>query len=65
MVLARPGGKTEEIEFNGGANTSSLKEAAVTIQRVITQLGQEGYVLKSTFGGSAGYGATLIFMKEK
>jgi hypothetical protein len=64
MVIARPDGKTEEVEFNGGLNSSSLKDAAVTIQRVISGLSQEGYVLKSTFTGSQGYGSTLVFMKE-
>ena len=64
LVIARPGGKTEEVELNGGINSTSLRESALTIQRVITNLSQEGYVLKSTFTGLQGYGATLVFIKE-
>jgi hypothetical protein len=64
MLIARPGGKTEEVEFNGGVNSTSIKEGAVTIQRVISGLVQEGYALKSTFTGLQGYGSTLVFVKE-
>ena len=64
LVIARPGGKTEEVELNGGVNSASLKESALTLQQVITNLSQEGYALKSTFTGLQGYGATLVFIKE-
>ncbi|TGE29715.1 hypothetical protein [Hymenobacter metallicola] len=65
LIIARPGDKTEEMKLNGGTNSSSMQEAALTIQHVTTGLYQEGYVLKSTFSGSGGFGATLIFVKEK
>lgn len=64
LVIARPGGKTEEMELNGGINSASLKESALTLQQVITNLSLEGYALKSTFTGLQGYGATLVFIKE-
>ena len=64
IVIARPGGKTEEVDYNGGINVTSLKESAVTLQRVISNLSQEGYVLKSTFTGLQGFGSTLVFVKE-
>ena len=64
LIIARPGGKTEEVELKGGINSTSLKESTITIQRVITGLSQEGYALKSTFTGLQGFGATLVFMKE-
>jgi hypothetical protein len=64
IIIARPEGKTEEVDFNGGASASSLKQGAITLQRVISGLSQEGYVLKSTFSGSGSNGATLVFIKE-
>ncbi|GAB3663957.1 hypothetical protein GCM10027594_32460 [Hymenobacter agri] len=64
VVVVRPNGKTEEYDLNGGLNANSMKEAGLTIQRLVTTLTQEGYTLKSTFSGSQGFGATLIFIKE-
>jgi hypothetical protein len=65
LVIVRPGGKTEEVDYAGGTNAKSLTDSGITVQRVITKLYQEGYVLKSTYSGSAVSGATLIFLKEK
>jgi hypothetical protein len=65
LVIVRPGGKTEEVEYAAGTNAKSLTDSGIIVQRVITKLYQEGYVLKSTYSGSPGAGATLIFLKEK
>lgn len=65
IVLIRPGGKTEEIESKGGPGVGNIKESGLILQRLITELCQDGYTLKSTFTGLAGYGATLVFIKEK
>lgn len=64
MVIVRPGGKADDYSFNAGTSTTNLREGGLTIQRVITNLAQEGYTLKSTFSGVDGV-ATLVFTKEK
>lgn len=65
MVIVREGGKTEELEFAGGYSLKQLSSSGLLMQQVFSKLYEEGYALKSTFGGSSGFGATLLFVKEK
>lgn len=65
IIIVRPGGKTEEIELNRGLRGKGLTEGGITLQRVFTQLAQEGYTIKSTFTGASIHTSTLIFMKDK
>jgi hypothetical protein len=65
IVIAYPGGKTEDLPFNTNTDSKGLVESTKQVQQIVTSLSQQGYELKSTFGGHAGYGATLIFVKGK
>ena len=65
MVIVREGGKTEELEFAGGYSLKQLSSSGLLMQQVFSKLYEEGYSLKSTFGGSSGFGSTLLFVKEK
>jgi hypothetical protein len=65
IVIARAGGKTEEIPFNAGYSSKGLAESTSQFQQTIASLYQQGYALKSTFSGGAGSVATLVFVKEK
>jgi hypothetical protein len=63
VVLAYPGGKTEEQEFKAGFTNKAQDESASEYQKLITKLYQQGYTLKSTFGPGNGALHTLIFVK--
>ena len=65
IVIARAGGKTEEVPFNAGYSSKGLAESTSQFQQTIAALYQQGYALKSTFSGGAGSVATLVFVKEK
>ena len=65
FVIGRPGGKIEELSFNPNYTSKGLAESTDQLQKAIASLYQQGYTLKSTFGGAGGSVATLIFVKEK
>lgn len=65
IVIARAGGKTEEVLFNGSYSSKGLAESTSQFQQTVASLYQQGYTLKSTFSGGAGSVATLVFVKEK
>jgi hypothetical protein len=61
FVIARPGGKTEEVSFNWKLTNQGLAESSVQLQQAVTSLYQQGY----TFGSGSSSVSTLIFVKEK
>lgn len=65
IVIARTGGKTEEVPYNANYTSKALAESTSQFQRTIESLYQQGYALKSTFSGGGGSVATLVFVKEK
>jgi hypothetical protein len=65
LVIARAGGKTEEILFNSNYTSKALAESTSQFQQVVASLYQQGYALKSTFSAGSGGVASLIFIKEK
>ncbi|RZK32819.1 MAG: hypothetical protein EOO63_00075 [Hymenobacter sp.] len=65
LLIVRGEGKREDVEFSAGVSPNHLGTSGEVMQRVFAKLYQEGYTLKSTFGGSQGYVSTLIFVKEK
>jgi hypothetical protein len=67
LVIARAGGKTEEVLFNGSYSRKGLAESTSQFQQTVASLYEQGYALKSTFssGASAASVATLVFVKEK
>jgi hypothetical protein len=65
FVIGRPGGKVEELSFNPNYTSKGLAESTGQLQKAVASLYQQGYTLKSTFGGAQGSIATLIFVKEK
>jgi hypothetical protein len=56
-------GKTEIIESDGGGGKKDIVASAETLQKLIAGLLQQGYTLKSTFGGVQGNMSTLVFVK--
>lgn len=57
-AVARNGAKAEVQDMKGdGAEETEF------CQRIIAKLYQEGYTLKSTFGGSGSMTGTLVFVK--
>jgi hypothetical protein len=65
MVIVRGLGKNERIDLADGSNNKGLVSSGEAIQQAIAKLYQEGYSLRSTFGGHQGSASTLIFVKEK
>jgi hypothetical protein len=65
MVIVRGPGKNEQIDLPVGTHTKGLVSSGEVIQQAIAKLYQEGYSLKSTFGGHQGSASTLVFVKEK
>jgi hypothetical protein len=65
LIIVRGPGKNEQIDLLTSTNTKGLISSGEAIQQAIAKLYQEGYSLKSTFGGYQGYVSTLIFVKEK
>jgi hypothetical protein len=65
LVIIRGEGKREELDFATGISTKALGASGEVMQQVFTKLYQEGYTLKSTFGGGQGFTSTLVFVKEK
>jgi hypothetical protein len=65
MVIVRGPGKNKQIDLPLGTNTKGLVSFGEAIQQAIAKLYQEGYSLKSTFGGHQGSASTLVFVKEK
>jgi hypothetical protein len=65
IVMSHGEGKTEVVEAIGGAQKKELISSAETLQKVIIGLCQQGYALKSTFGGTQGYAyiSSLVFIK--
>ena len=56
--------KTEVLDVaGGGGDKKKIGAAAEALQKLIADLIQKGYSLKSTFGGDAGYMSTLVFVK--
>jgi hypothetical protein len=67
LVIARAGGKAEEVLFNGSYSRRGLAESTSQFQQTVASLYKQGYALKSTFssGVSSASVATLVFVKEK
>ncbi len=65
LVIVRGEGKSEVVDFPLGLSVKSLTTSGEAMQQVFAKLYQEGYALKSTFGGGQGYTSTLVFVKEK
>ena len=64
MVLAYSGGKTEEQLVKNMSNSDKAQdEATAAYQRIIANLYQQGYSLKSTFSEFQGSFSTLVFVK--
>lgn len=63
IAISRGEGKTEVTELKGGGFGKHIGPSAEACQRIVRQLYQEGYTLKSTFGGDKGDMSTLIFIK--
>ena len=67
IVIARGWGFPEELNVTAGltGNEATVaQESAKKIQQVLTKLYEQGYAIKSTFGGSAGGSSTLVLVKE-
>ena len=60
-VITREDGKSEVLEIPSGKSEKNLTITSQTYQKLIAKLYQEGYTIKSTFGGELG--TTLIFVK--
>jgi hypothetical protein len=63
VILAYPGGKTEEQDFKAGFTDKAQKEAVIEYQQLLTRLYQQGYTLKGTLGPGNSPVQTLIFVK--
>ena len=61
VVIAYPSGKIEEQQFKAGYTDKAQNEAATAYQKLIAQLYQQGYALKTTFGPASIN--TLVFVK--
>lgn len=62
-VISRGAGQSEKVEFGNGISEKGLMQAGEGYQGLVQRLYQEGFTLKSTFGGE--YRTTLIFTKEQ
>jgi basic membrane lipoprotein Med (substrate-binding protein (PBP1-ABC) superfamily) len=65
IAISHGEGKTEVTELKGGGYGKYIGPSAEACQRVVRQLYQEGYTLKTTFSGDHGSMSTLIFIKEQ
>ncbi|MGI4743393.1 MAG: hypothetical protein ACRYG7_50220 [Janthinobacterium lividum] len=63
IAITRGEGKTEDIEYKD--QDTKEHTSAIAYQRVLAQLYQEGYTLKSTFTPGASYVVTLLFEKRQ
>jgi basic membrane lipoprotein Med (substrate-binding protein (PBP1-ABC) superfamily) len=63
IAISHGEGKTEVTELKGGGYGKYIGSSAEVCQRIVRQLYQEGYTLKTTFGGDQGSMSTLIFIK--
>ena len=60
-VITREDGKSEVLEIPAGTSDKSLIATSQGYQKLISKLYQEGYALKSTFGGERE--TNLVFVK--
>jgi hypothetical protein len=65
VVRVTDGLVASQIDLPVGTHTKGLVSSGEVIQQAIAKLYQEGYSLKSTFGGHQGSASTLVFVKEK
>jgi len=68
IVIARSWGIPEELEITAGLTGSEatvVEESAKKMQQVLTKLYEQGYAIKSTFGGGQGSPSTLVLVKEQ
>ena len=64
IAITHGQGKTQVIETDGGGSRkSNFVTSAETLQRIVADLYQRGYTLKSTFGTDGGNLNTLVFVK--
>jgi hypothetical protein len=63
IAVSHGQGKTEVIDAEGGGDKKKIVDSAETLQKLIAGLLQQGYSLKSTFGGTQGMMSTLVFVK--
>jgi hypothetical protein len=63
IAVSQGQGKTEVIDAEGGGDKKKIIDSAETLQKLIAGLLQQGYSLKSTFGGTQGVMSTLVFVK--
>ena len=60
-AITREDGKSEVLAFPNGTSDSNLAAGSQWYQKTISKLYQEGYAIKSTFGGDGR--TTLVFVK--
>ena len=63
LAISHGQSKTEVLEVAGGGDKKKIIESAEALQKLIADFIQQGYSLKSTFGGDAGNMSTLVFVK--
>lgn len=64
LAITHADGKSESVDMpGGGASDKKLMESSQSFQHLFAKLYQEGYTLKSTFSGTEGTTATLVFVK--
>jgi hypothetical protein len=67
IIIARSWGFPEEMEITAGFTGNEVTvgvETAKKLQQTLTKLYEQGYAIKSSFGGEQGY-STLVLVKEQ
>lgn len=66
IIIARSWGFPDELEVKAGLagnETTLVRESAKKMQEVLMKLYEQGYTIKSSFGGSDGGPSTLVLVK--
>ncbi len=66
IIIARSWGFPEELEVKAGLagnEATMVRESAAKMQEVLMKLYEQGYAIKSSFGGSDGGPSTLVLVK--
>jgi hypothetical protein len=66
IIIARSWGFPDELEVKvglAGNETTLVRESAKKMQEVLMKLYEQGYTIKSSFGGSDGGPSTLVLVK--
>ena len=67
IIIARNWGIPDELEVTAGLTGNEatvVQESAKKMQQILAKLYEQGYAIKSTFGGGGGSPSTLVLVKE-